>query len=419
MNKTATVYDVAAHAGVSIATVSRVFRRPDDVRASTREHVLASVRELGYVPNASARGLAARRTGVLGLYFPDFDAVEDADDDPLADAAHGRDDATMDVPGAGSPDAEGDIPSADTPVADTPSAGPSAAAAAARSRPAPVEIVLDMPDSGTERRPNLYFDEVLSGSELQAWRDGFTLMVGVGRGANAVDIVADIAGRVDGLALLAGSVPDAMLQHLSRRIPIVLIAGARRDDDYDHVTVANAEGMHALTRHVIDDLGVRDAVYVSGPQSTPDDRERYDGFRRALAESNIDADILPVYHGDFSRHRGREIAAEILAAGRPPRALICSNDQMALGIMEVLQARGIRIPADTIVTGFDGIEDGRMSSPRLTTVQQPMVKLGRAAMRVMRGRLEDPAQPPIAVRLPVKLLLRESSEGAATPPSRA
>jgi LacI family transcriptional regulator len=384
MQKTATVYDVAAHAGVSIATVSRVFRRPADVRASTRENVLASVRALGYVPSASARGLAARRTGVLGLFFPDFDAVEEADDDPTVTA---DDDPT--ATGAGTPTVE----------------------VAAYGRSAAVDVEVDIPDPGSVRRPNLYFDEVLSGSELQAWRDGFTLMVGVGRGANAGEIVADIAGRVDGLALLAGSVPDDVLEHVSRRIPIVLIAGERRDDDYDHVTVANAEGMHALTRHVIVDLGVRDAVYVSGPQSTSDDRERYAGYRRALAESDIDPDSLKMYHGDFSRARGRELAAEILAAGRSPRALVCSNDQMALGIMEVLQVRGIRVPEDTIITGFDGIEEGRMSTPRLTTVQQPMVRLGRAAMRVMRSRLDDPALPPIAVRLPVRVLLRESSEG--------
>jgi LacI family transcriptional regulator len=373
MEKTATVYDVAAHAGVSIATVSRVFRRPADVRASTRENVLASVRALGYVPSASARGLAARRTGVLGLYFPDFDAVEEADDDPAVDGA-------------------------DNPAAD--------------GRSAAVDVVVDIPDSGAVRRPNLYFDEVLSGGELQAWRDGFTLMVGVGRGANAAEIVADIAGRVDGLALLAESVPDDVLEHVSRRIPIVLIAGARRDDNYDHVTVANAEGMHALTRHAIVDLDAWDTVYVSGPQNTPDDRERYAGYRRALAECDIDPDTRSVYHGDFSRARGREIAAEILAAGRPPRAVVCSNDQMALGIIEALQARGLRVPEDVIVTGFDGIEEGRMSTPRLTTVQQPMARLGRAAMRVMRTRLDDPTQPPITVRLPVRVLLRESSEGS-------
>lgn len=363
MQKTATVYDVAAHAGVSIATVSRVFRRPDDVRASTREHVLASVRALGYVPSASARGLAARRTGVLGLYFPDFDAVDDVDDTDFAYSPR-------------------------------------------------VEVVVDIPDSGDVRRPNLYFDEVLRGSELQAWRDGFTLMVGVGRGSNPIEMVSDIAGRVDGLALLAHSVPDDVLEHVSRRIPIVLIAGERRGDDFDHVTVANAEGMHALARHVIDDLGVRDAVFVSGPRDTPDDRERYGGFCRALIESGVDPGSLAVFHGDFSRERGRVIANEILAAGRPPRALMCSNDQTALGIIEVLTARGVRVPEETIVTGFDGIEEGRLSTPRLTTVQQPMVDLGRAAMWVMRSRLEDLAQPPIALRLPVKLLLRESSEGS-------
>ena len=182
------------------------------------------MRALGYVPSASARGLAARRTGVLGLYFPDFDAVEDADGDPTVTAT-------------GDPTVE---------LAD--------------GRSAAVDVVVDSPDSGSVRWPNLHFDEVLSGSELQAWRDGFTLMVGVCRGANAGEIVADIAGRVDGLTLLEGSVPDDVLEHVSRRIPVVLIAGERRDDNYDYVTVANAEGMHSLTKHVIVGLGVRDAV---------------------------------------------------------------------------------------------------------------------------------------------------------------
>jgi LacI family transcriptional regulator len=278
---------------------------------------------------------------------------------------------------------------------------------------------VDIPDSGAVRRPNLYFDEVLSGSEQQAWHDGFTLMVGVGRGSNPAEMVRDIAGRVDGLALLAGSVSNEVLEHVSRRIPIVLIAGAHSDDNYDHVAVANAEGMHALARHVIEDLGVRDPVYVSGPQDTPDDRERYEGFRAALIEGGIDPDALPVFHGDFSRQRGREIAAEILAAGPPPRALMCSNDQTALGAMEVLAARGIRVPEDTIITGFDGIEEGRMSTPRLTTVQQPMARLGQAAMWVMRARLEDRTRPTITLRLPVKLLLRESSEGSSAANSGA
>ncbi|WP_270410707.1 LacI family DNA-binding transcriptional regulator [Microbacterium maritypicum] len=108
MSKAATVYDVADRAGVSIATVSRVLRSPDAVRPVTRERVLDAVAALGYVPSGSARGLAERRTGVLGLYFPGFDAAED----------DGR------------------------------------------------------------YTSMLFLDEVLRGAELEAWKQGFVLMVG-------------------------------------------------------------------------------------------------------------------------------------------------------------------------------------------------------------------------------------------------
>jgi LacI family transcriptional regulator len=84
---------------------------------------------------------------------------------------------------------------------------------------------------------------------------------------------------------------------------------------------------------------------------------------------------------------------------------------MALGVLDVFIVRGIAVPGTVIVTGFDGIEAGRQSSPRLTTVRQPMVDLGRAAIRAMLSRLANPEQPPISLRLPVKVLLRESSEG--------
>ena len=363
MAKAPTVYDVAAHAGVSIATVSRVLRRPGDVRAATSERVMASVRELGYVPSGSARGLAARRTGVLGLYFPSLDAMEE-----LAEAEF--------------------------------------------EQSARVDITVDIPDSGEAHPPNLYFDQVLRGSELEAWRRGFALMVGVGRGPNPAEMVSDIAGRVDGLAVLAQSVREDLLVHVSRRIPVVLIAGPRRGDDFDHVSVSNAEGMRTLTEHLIEGHGVRDPVYVAGPVDSPDDAERYQGFANALEGNGIDPASLPVLRGGFSRIRSRAVAEGLIASGRLPRALVCSNDQMALGVLEVLRAHGVDVPGEVIVTGLDGIEAGRQSTPRLTTVHQPMVDLGRAAMRVMLSRLEHPDQAPISLRLPVQVRLRESCEGS-------
>ena len=359
----ATVYDVAAKAGVSIATVSRVLRRPTMVKQSTADQVLAAVRALGYVPSASARGLAGRTTGVIGLYLPNLDAV----DDPIE---------TFD----------GHEP--------------------------PARVIRDIPDSGRVRVRDLYFDEVLRGAELEAWREGFVLTIGVGHDGDPERMVRDMAGRVDGLVVLARSVPDDVLGQLSGSIPIVLMAGPRHGDDFDHVAVTNSEGMRALTAHVVTELGVRDPVYVAGPTGSPDDAERYAGFVSALTTAGVDAAALRTLRGDFRREGGRTIARGLLTSGELPRALVCGNDQMALGILDVLVPAGIRVPDDVIVTGFDGIEESRLSTPRLTTVRQPMEELGRAAVRAMLERLDEPERAPITRRLPVEVLLRESTEGS-------
>ena len=362
--KVATVYDVAAHAAVSIATVSRVLRRPDDVRESTRERVLASVQALGYVPSASARCLAAQRTGVLGLFFPGIDDEDDRGEAPFVQDLS-------------------------------------------------VSMVVDRAGGSEVAPPNLSFDGVLRGSEREAWRHGFALMVGVGRDANPADMLRDIAGRVDAVAVLAGSVPDELLKHVSRRIPVVLIGGPRRcaEMDFDHVSVSNREGMRALTAHLLESGDTTDLAFVAGPADSPDSAERYQGFVEALEGAGLDPAAATILQGDFSRIRARRLAETLLATGRMPRALVCANDRTALGMLDVLVPAGVRVPEDVIVTGFDGIESGSLSSPRLTTVYQPMVELGRAAIRAMLSRIEHPDQPPITARLPVKVLLRESSEG--------
>lgn len=365
MGRNPTVYDVATHAGVSIATVSRVFSRPETVKEATRERVQASVEALGYVPSGAARGLAANKTGVLGLFFPGLDAMDDISDLPLDDADAGRTTIIRDVGG----------------VADT-------------------------------RQLNLYFDEVLRGSELEAWRNGFVLLVGVGRGSTSAETVREMAGRVDGLVVLAGSASDDELAQLARRIPVVVMAGASIGDGFDHVSVSNAEGMRALVGHLIDDLSVRDLAYVAGSLDSPDDAERWDGYRSALADRGLPVPDAPDYRGDFTRDGGRRAGRELLAAGELPRAVVCANDQMALGVIDAARIGGVEVPRDLMVTGFDGIDAGRLSTPRLTTVKQPMELLGRAAVQLLVRRLADPDRPAGSVRLPVEVYLRESSEPA-------
>lgn len=355
-----TVYDVAAHAGVSIATVSRVLRRPDDVRAETRERVLGSVRELGYVPSASARGLAARRTGVLGVYFPGFDPVTSlAEADPVS----------------GGVVVERDVP------------------------PAPVTT------------SDLYFDEVLRGCEVEAWRSGFSLLVGVGRGEELEETLSDLAGRVDGIAAVATSIPPEVLERVARRIPVVLIATAGDDGVFGRVAVRNADGMRVLTEHLVHDLGVRDLAYLDGPADSPDARERAAGFESAVAASGLDPAAVRRFRGGFLHADGAATAKQLLAEGLP-RAVVCANDQMALGVLHELEAAGVEVPGRVIVTGFDGLDAGRVAVPPLTTVRQPMIDVGRVAMRLLRERIAEPALSPRSVELPVTVLLRASSEPA-------
>ncbi|WP_223692806.1 LacI family DNA-binding transcriptional regulator [Leifsonia poae] len=375
IGKIPTVYDVATHAGVSIATVSRVFGRPDSVKQETRERVLASVDALGYVPSGSARGLAARRTGVIGLFFPGLDAMDDIGDIVV--------------------EVDGDDGSA---------------AESGRESRGSARIVRDVAGAVDTRALNLYFDEVLRGSELEAWRSGFVLLVGVGRGSTAPDTVRDMAGRVDGLIVLAGSAGEEELAQLARRIPVVVMAGPRRGDALDHVSVSNAEGMHALVTHLIVDLEVVDLVYVAGSMDSPDDAERWNGYRCALLDAGIVPPAGPELRGDFTREGGRRVGRELLRREHLPRAVVCANDQMALGVIDAAHIAEVAVPEVLIVTGFDGIDAGRLSTPRLTTVRQPMELLGRAAVQALVRRLADPDRPPTSTRLPVEVILRESSE---------
>jgi len=384
VTKAPTVYDVAAHAGVSIATVSRVLRRPDDVRPETRGRVLESVRALGYVPSGAARGLAGRRTGVLGLFLPGHDGL----DGPEPDRARTSEATTIplidDREGASAADAGRRAPSV--------------------SRAAPPAV-----DAGSNPA-NLYFDEVLRGAEVEAWRRGFALMVAAGRGSSREVMVNDIAGRVDGLAVLAQTVPADLLAHVSRRIPVVVLADSRPGDELDHVGVDNVAGMHALTDFVLGSHTVRDVAYVAGPSDSPDELDRHAGFDRAVEEHRATGArvTVRVEPGDFSRPGGRRAATALLAAGELPRAIVCANDQSALGVLDVLDEHGVDVPGRVLVTGFDGIDAGRFARPRLTTVRQPMGELGRVAVRTVVQRLTDPGAPPQRITLPVEVLLRES-----------
>lgn len=357
MAKGPTVYHVAERAGVSIATVSFTFRQPEKVKASTRELVLAAADELGYVPSASARGLARGRTGALGLFAYDY----------LLDPS-------------GGPGVQGDL---------------------SHDVDAPGDR-----EEGNLRLFPLYVDEVQRGVELECWRRGQALLVGGGNPANNEAVLSDIAGRVDGLAVFPRSVPVEALARIARRIPVVEVSESLRNRGMDHVSVDNASGVRALTEHLINVHGLTGLMFIGGMPSSDND-ERLDAFRGALADSGMIMRHEPRYPagGEFAV---AETVRTICQQGSLPQAFVCATDQDALVVMDVLAACGVNVPKHVAVTGFDGIAAGRVIRPSLTTVRQPMERMGRTMVELLLDRLDHPDKPPVDLKLPVRVVLRES-----------
>ncbi|MFJ6819156.1 LacI family DNA-binding transcriptional regulator [Streptomyces niveus] len=346
-----TVYDVAERSGVSIATVSRVYRNPDSVRAQTRDRVLEAARALGYVPSGNARGLASRTTGVLGLCFPDY-ADPDAETDAEAEA-EADDSAVM-----------------------------------------------------------LYSDQIIRGMERAARRHGYALLIAASLVGGPESLVAKVAGRVDGFAVLAKTVPTEDLEVISRRLPVVMLAGPREIDHLDHIEVANSDGERELARHLIRDHGLRSLAFVGGDRESPDAQARFRGYQEACREAGLPVADEPDLRAEMMTQAEGVRATDALldrAAGRErPEAILFANDQMAIGALHALERRGLRVPDDIAVTGFDGIPLSRIVRPSLTTVRQPMRRLGEEAVELLVRRLADPARDPVSLMLPVSVARRAS-----------
>jgi len=252
-----------------------------------------------------------------------------------------------------------------------------------------------------------WYDEVIRGMERAARRSGYAMLIAASHRGEDAGLVRSMAGRCDGLVVLARTASQATIEHVAASIPVVLLAteghgGAAQA--IDCLTVANETGAFAVTSHLADVHGYTDLGFIAGPDGSPDSACRQAGFRRATANHGD----LPICRGDFTTAGGRRAAAQLIAGGRVPRALVCANDQTAIGAMAALQHAGLSVPGDVAVTGFDGIEFGRHVHPGLTTVVQPMEALGDTAVTMLRDRIGGAALPQRTVELPVRLDLRGS-----------
>jgi LacI family transcriptional regulator len=251
-----------------------------------------------------------------------------------------------------------------------------------------------------------YFAELLAGYESTAAQYGQSVVVVLTAGIADLDTtLRTLLARVDGLVLTHGTAGDAMIRTLARNTPTVVLAHTPIEG-CDTVTVENCESASALTTHLLEH-GRRRLVFAGDPETSHDIAARYAGFAAALGEAGL-TEALPPLRVWFEESSAPEIVAALLDAGDAVDGLVCANDELALATLTLLRRRGVAVPDDVAIVGFDDIMASRYVDPGLTTVRQPTHELGRwAAIRLherIQGRTRD-VQPQI---LPTRVVLRGS-----------
>ena len=265
----------------------------------------------------------------------------------------------------------------------------------------------------------LFYDEILRGVEQRIRHYNWSLLITYLREETPDDLrrLQSLSGKVDGLLIGEGIVPSDELARMAERLPVVVVAGDPAETSADVVTADNRSGSAALVRHLVQVHGRRRIFHVDGPHSAPDAKERRLALNEVV-EAHPEVTLIGSHCGRFSVQSGEEAGQKLLASSDGlPDAIVCANDQMAIGVLQALSRGGVRVPEDLSVTGFDDIFPGSLFEPALTTVHQPMRLLGERACARLLDRIARPDMPPQVELLPTDLVLRKSC-GCLAPAER-
>ena len=268
-------------------------------------------------------------------------------------------------------------------------------------------------DYALENAGLLYYDQVLRGVEehirAHDWSLLITFMQADDMGEPDVPRLNALAGKVDGILLGEGFVASHYIERLAARVPVVVIAGTPGERAADVVAADNFSGSAAIVTHLIADHGKRRLFHVDGPVDAPDAIERRLALHHVLRD-NPQCRLIGSLHGIFSVRSGEQAGEELLARhrGAMPDAVVCANDQMAIGVLRAFGSAGVRVPDEVAVVGFDDIYPASLFDPPLTSVDQPVRMLGERACARLLDRIARPDLPTQVELLPTDLVLRKS-----------
>jgi LacI family transcriptional regulator len=253
-----------------------------------------------------------------------------------------------------------------------------------------------------------YFADAMAGIDDALQGTGYAPLIVSGHwhaDEEAERIELLIARRVDGLVILSGKLKDAQILKLSHRVPIVAFGRTLAGPHAYGFSLDNYRGACEAVEHLIQQ-GHRQIAFISGPTDHQDAQARLAGYRDTLAKHKIKGSAHLVVGGDFSESGGLLAVERLLESGQQFSAIFAANDLTAYGARLALYRRGIRVPEDISVIGFDDLHSSMYTTPPLTTVRQPLFDVGRCLGRAIVNMI---GQEPLAPDVPqLSLVVRES-----------
>ncbi len=215
--------------------------------------------------------------------------------------------------------------------------------------------------------------------------------------------------RVDGLIVIGGQLSEERLQEVARYVPLIVAARNTPLLPNNCLYVKNFEGAYNATRYLMD-MGHRDIVHITASHINPvaidDVHQRRRGYEQALMDVGWEVDPRLIVEGNLQQQSGVLAIEMLLGRGRPFSAIFAANDQMAFGARLALYRRGIRVPEDVSLVGFDDETFAPYMVPPLTTVRQPDMEIGQAAVTAIMQMLEK--KTPDLPLFETELIVRES-----------
>lgn len=265
---------------------------------------------------------------------------------------------------------------------------------------------------------NSYISAVCHGIDQELASLGYDLMLFTthrkeGKEAQYVNTIAN--GLSDGLLLMVPLISSSNLETSylkvlrEKKFPYVLIDQTDSEDKSSVVDSNNWQGAYEAIQHLID-LGHKRIGFTTGVMAINAAKERLDAYKAALKAHDIEVDERLIIEAGFDLGDGFKSAQQLLSLDKRPTAIFASNDLSAFGVMDAIRDKGLSIPEDISIIGFDDIPQASVTYPKLTTVKQPLAQMGREAVKLLLEQIEQPEKPVRRVTLATALIKRDSCQ---------